>query len=106
MNACVHAQTRMIVPLQNLKYLMQTVCLLGRHKQSTDEWLIIAIPALHTGYRIIKAWGYVLIILLNSDEILKSFSLRLTSRIDETKRGTACALRLTCVFTSVQDISI
>lgn len=91
---------------QNLKYLMQTVCLLWRQKQCTDEWLIMATLALHTGYRIIKAWGYVLIILLNSDEILKSFSLRLTSRIDETKHSTACTARLTCVFTSVQDISI
>lgn len=106
---CMHmcnTHTSMMVPEQNLKYLMQTVCLLLRQKQCTDEWLIMATPALHTGYRIIKAWGYVLIILLNSDEILKSFSLRLKSRLDETKHSTACAAGLTCVFTSVQDISI
>lgn len=78
---------------------MQTVCLLGRHRQSTDEWLIMATPALHTGYRIIKAWGYVLIILLNSDEILKSFSLRLTSRIDETKaQHSLCAQAHMCFY--------
>ena len=57
----------------------------GGHRQNTDEWLIMATAAPRTGYRIIKAWGYVLIILLNSDEILKRLSLRHTSRRDETK---------------------
>lgn len=70
-----NAQTK--VPWQNLKYLMQTVCLPREAQCADDEWLIMATAAaVHTGYRIIKAWGYVLIILLNSDEILKSFLLK------------------------------
>lgn len=49
---------------------METECLLQVFIRP-DESLIIFVPAVHTGYSIIKAWGYVLIILLNSDEILK-----------------------------------
>lgn len=59
----------MVLPL-NLKFLMETECLLQVFIRP-DESLIIFVPAVHTGYSIIKAWGYVLIILLNSDEILK-----------------------------------
>ncbi|ROL41984.1 hypothetical protein DPX16_19833 [Anabarilius grahami] len=59
------------IPLQNLKYLMQTVCVCWGALAATDECLIISTPAVHSKKSIIKAWGYVLIILLNSDEILK-----------------------------------
>lgn len=59
-----------MVPPLNLKFLMETECLLQVFIRP-DESLIIFVPAVHTGYSIIKAWGYVLIILLNSDEILK-----------------------------------
>lgn len=59
-----------MVPPLNLKFLMETECLLQVFIRP-DESLIIFVPAIHTGYSIIKAWGYVLIILLNSDEILK-----------------------------------
>lgn len=53
------------------KYHMQTVCVCYGALAATDECLIISTPAVHSKKSIIKAWGYVLIILLNSDEILK-----------------------------------
>lgn len=66
---CAHLTT---LPHQNLKYFYanhERVC--WGAPAAPDEHLIISTPAEHTVWSIIKAWGYVLIILLNSDEILK-----------------------------------
>lgn len=66
---CAHLTT---LPHQNLKYFYanhERVC--WGAPTAPDEHLIISTPAEHTVWSIIKAWGYVLIILLNSDEILK-----------------------------------
>lgn len=59
----------------------------------TSRGSLQAAPVLHTHTHTHwvshnqKAWGYVLIILLNSDEILNSLSLRLRNRrLHETKR--------------------
>ncbi|KAF4108899.1 hypothetical protein G5714_009972 [Onychostoma macrolepis] len=45
------------LPLQNLKYLMQTVCVCWGALAATDECLIISTPAVHSKKSIIKAWG-------------------------------------------------
>lgn len=81
----------------------------GRGGRLTSGGSLRAALALHTHWvsHNQKAWGYVLIILLNSDEILNSLSLRLrVNGCTKQSEGAACAPALTCVFTSVQDISI
>lgn len=97
--------------------ILSTLCKLyvcGGEWGEEGGWLtsggsLRAVLALHTHWvsHNQKAWGYVLIILLNSDEILNSLSLRLrVGGCTKQSEGAACAPGLTCVFTSVQDISI